>query len=74
MEGRRERAGTEPKVVSRWRGADNKIKKEGWERMVARKPREERAEGVLNEEEDGSLWNILWVSEQRSTVRTIVNI
>lgn len=42
--------------------------------MVARKPREERAKGVLNEEEDGSLWNILWVSEQRSTVRTIVNI
>ena len=30
--------------------------------MAARKPREQRAEGVLNEEEDGSLWNILWVS------------
>lgn len=31
-------------------------------RMVARKPKEKRT-GVLNEEEDGGVWNLLWASE-----------
>lgn len=41
--------------------------------MVAGEPREERT-GVLNGEEDGSIWNPLWASEQRLVVRTIMNI
>lgn len=42
-------------------------------RMVAIKSREERA-GMLHEEENGSIWNLLWASEQRTVVRTIMNI
>lgn len=41
--------------------------------MVARKPREERTR-VLNEKEDGSIWNPLWGSEQRLVVKTTMNI
>lgn len=40
-------------------------------RMVGRKSREKRA-GMLDEEEDGSIWNLLWAFEQRITVRTIM--
>lgn len=43
-----ERARTEPRDVGKWQIADKEIKGERSERIVARKPREQRA-GVLFE-------------------------
>lgn len=49
----RKRARTEPKDVGKWQIADE-IKEERSERMVARKPSEQRS-GVLNEDKEHTM-------------------
>lgn len=70
---REERARTEPRESSVDEEVLTRRLRRKTRRMVAIKSREQRA-GMLNEEENGSIWNLLWASEQRTVVRTIMNI
>lgn len=59
----------EPEEVGSQGDADKDSKKERSERMMAGKPREGGSEGMLTEEEDGSIWTGLGASGQRSVTR-----